>query len=206
MESFEVSDESLDKEEVPSALELVNQKLEKAIEQLRLANEGLKTASYGVAVLNNQLEWMHEELESLSRQVVHLRAGYTQALDHMPFPAVLTDREGKVEAWNTAAQQIFHLAVDASVGIDLSEFPVQPSLGQVLSRKLRAVVEGGTTPLRNQLVHVKRTVHRMDVHFTSLSRRSTHGVLVMFVSSPARDGVVPLWERSGKELVNSAAS
>ena len=182
----------------PAALELVNERLEKAIEQLRLANEALQVTSHELGTLNNQLEMMNEEMERLSQEVVRLRDGYAHALDHVPYPVVLADKEGKIEAWNTAAQKLFHLALDASVGIDLSEFPVQPSLGQALRRKHRAVVEGGTTlMLSNQLVHVKRAIHRMDVHFTSLSReRSSHGVLVTFVSSPARDEVVSVWERN----------
>lgn len=70
------------------------------------------------------------------------------------------------------------------------------------------MVEGGaTSTLSNQLVHVKRAIHRMDVHFTSLGReRSSHGVLVMFVSSPAREEVVSVWERKDNNLVDSAAS
>jgi two-component system CheB/CheR fusion protein len=207
MQSLSMDDDSLDDEHAPSALELVNERLEDAIDQLRLANEALHRTSNELGALNNQLEIMNEEVDSLSREIERLRDGYTHALDHMPFPAVLTDKEGKIEAWNTAAQQLFHLAFDVSVGIDLSEFPVQPSLGQALSRKHRAVMEGGTTPLRNQLLYVKRAIHRMDVHFTSLSReRSSQGVLVMFVSSPARDGVVSLWEQNGNEMVDSAAS
>jgi hypothetical protein len=51
--------------------------------------------------------------------------------------------------------------------------------------------------LRNQLVHVKRAVHRLDVHFTSISRhRCNADVLVAFMSSPAWDGVVTLCERN----------
>ena len=84
-------------------------------------------------------------MERLSQEVVRLRDGYAHALNHVPYPAVLADKEGKIEAWNTAAQKLFHLALDAWVGIDLSEFPVQPSLGRALRRKHRAVVEGTTT-------------------------------------------------------------
>ena len=158
--------------------------------------------------MNNQLEMMNDEMERLNQEVVRLRDGYAHAFNHVPYPVVLADKEGKIEAWNTAAQKLFHLALDAWVGIDLSEFPVQPSLGRALRRKHRAVVEGGATSmLSNQLVHVKRAIHRMDVHFTSLSQeRSSHGVLVMFVSSPAREEVVSVWERNDNNLVDSAAS
>ncbi len=190
-------DDNLDRKQAPPALELVNEKLERAIEQLRLTHLTLQVTSQELCALNHQLEMMNEEVESLNQEVVRLRDGYTRALDHLPHPAVLADEQGKIEAWNTAAQKLFHLALDASVGLDLSEFPVQPSLGQALSRKHRAVVERGTTlMLRNQLVHVKRAIHRMDVHFTSLSReQSSHGVLVTFVISPARDGVATAWEQ-----------
>jgi PAS domain-containing protein len=190
-------------DDTPTSLESINERLEKAIEQLRLANEALQVTGHELATLNNQLEMMNEEMERLNQEVVGLRDGYAHALNHMPYPVVLADEEGKIEAWNTAAQQLFHLAFDG-VGIDLSEFPVQPSLGRALRRKHRAVVEGGTTlMLSNQRVHVKRAIHYMDVHFTSLSReRSSHGVLVTFVSSPARD----VWEQNDNNIVDSAAS
>jgi nitrogen fixation/metabolism regulation signal transduction histidine kinase len=205
MEPLPTDDDGLVEERAPAALELVNERLEKAIEQLRLANKALEVTGHELGTLNNQLEMMHEEMEKLSQEVVRLRDGYAHALDHLPYPVVLADKEGKIEAWNTSAQKLFHLSLDAWVGIDLSEFPVQPSLGRALRRKHRAVVEGGSASmLSNQLVHVKRAIHRMDVHFTSLSReRSSHGVLVMFLTSPARDEVVSAWERN---KVDSAAS
>ncbi len=205
MQSLPTDDDGLGKERAPAPLELVNEQLEEAIEQLRLANQALQATGHELGTLNHQLEMMHEEMERLSQEVVRLRDGYAHALNHVPYPAVLADKEGKIEAWNTAAQKLFHLALDAWVGIDLSEFPVQPSLGRALRRKHRAVVEGTTTlTLSNQLVQVKRTILRMDVHFTSLSReRASHGVLLTFMTSPARDKVVSVWERN---KVDSAAS
>jgi nitrogen fixation/metabolism regulation signal transduction histidine kinase len=205
MQSLPTDDDGLGKEGAPATLELVNERLEEAIEQLRLANEALEVTGHEIGTLNNQLEMMYDEMEKLSQKVVRLRGGYAHALNHLPYPVVLADKEGKIEAWNTAAQKLFHLALDAWVGIDLSEFPVQPSLGRALRRKHRAVVEGGAASmLSNQLVHVKRAIHRMDVHFTSLSReRSSHGVLVTFVTSPARDEEVSVWEPNE---VDSAAS
>jgi PAS domain-containing protein len=149
---------------------------------------------------------MNQEVEMLSHEVVRLRDGYRHILDHVPYPAVLADKDGKIEVWNAAARQLFNLAPYASVGIDLSEIPVQPSLRQALRGKHRAVVERGTPfVLRNQLVHVKRAIHRMDVHFTSISRdRCSADVLVAFMSSPAWDGVVTPDEQN--KLVDSAAS
>jgi nitrogen fixation/metabolism regulation signal transduction histidine kinase len=206
MQSLPMKSASLDKQDVPRSLELVNERLEMAIEQLRLANEALQITGHELGTLNDQMEVMNDEMEKLRQEVTRLRDGYAHAFEHVPYPVVLADKEGKIEAWNTAAQQLFHLAIGAWVGIDLSEFPVQPSLGRALRRKHRAVMEGGTTlMLSNQLVQVKRAIHRMDVHFTSLSREhSRHGVLVKFVSLAARDEVVSLWERSN--MVDSAAS
>jgi nitrogen fixation/metabolism regulation signal transduction histidine kinase len=205
MQPLPTDDDGLAGERAPAALELVNERLEKAIEQLSLANKALEVTGHQLGTLNNQLEMMQEEMEKLSQELVRLREGYTHTLSHLPYPVVLTDEEGKIEAWNTAAQKLFHLALDAWVGIDLSEFPVQPSLGRALRRKHRAVVEGGAASmLSNQLVHVKRAIHRMDVHFTSLSReRSSHGVLVTFVTSPTRDEAVTVWEPNE---MDSAAS
>jgi PAS domain-containing protein len=208
MQSLLMDDDSLDKERPLPGLDGVNERLERAIEQLRQANEALQVAGDALGALNYQLEMMNEEMESLSHEVVRLRDGYARTLDHMPYPVLLVDKEGRIELWNTAAQKLFHLAFDVSLGIDLSEFPVQPSLGRTLSRKHRAVLEGGVTPmLRNQLVQVQRAIHRMDVHFTSLSReRSSYGVLVMFVSSQARDGVITLWDQHDNNRVDGAAS
>jgi PAS domain-containing protein len=195
-------------EQLPVALELVNERLEEAIEQLRLANEALQVTGHELATLHDQLEMMNEEMEKLNHEVAWLRAGYARTLNHIPYPVVLADEEGRIETWNTAAQQLFHPSLDGVVGIDLSEFPVQPSLGRALRRKHRAVMEGGTAlRLSNQLVHVKRAIHRMDLHFTSLSRGpSSHGVLIAFVSSSAREEVAPALKLSGNSMADCAAS
>jgi PAS domain-containing protein len=207
MQSLPTVDDT-DKEPAPSALESVNEQLEKAIEQLRQANEALQLTADALGTLNSQLETMHEEVEDLSQEVVRLRESYVEAFDHVPCPVLLVDKAGRIEAWNTAAQQLFHLPVDISAGIDLSEFPVPPGLGRKLSRKHRAVLEGGTSEmLRNQLVQGKRAIHIMDVHFASLSRdRLSQAVVMTFVSSPAREEVVTLWERSGTRILDGAAS
>ncbi len=159
MQSLPTDADSLDRKHAPAALELVNERLEKVIEQLRLANEALQVAGHALGTLNNQLEMMHEEMERLSQEVVRLREGYAHAFDHVPYPVVMTDQEGKIEAWNTAAQKLFHLALDTWVGIDLSEFPVQPSLGRALRRKHRAVVEGGATPNAEQPIGAREARH-----------------------------------------------
>jgi nitrogen fixation/metabolism regulation signal transduction histidine kinase len=193
-------------EEEP-ALESVNYRLEKAINQLQLANEALRATRTAFWSLNNQLEMMNQEVEMLGQEVSRLREGYAHTLDYLPCPVVLVDKEGKVEVWNAAAQRLFHFATDAWVGADLSEMPVQPSLGQALRKKHRVVVERGIPlMMSNQLVHVKRAVHRMDVHFTSLNRdRSKASVLIMFMGAEARDGVVSLNEQK-INLVDGAAS
>jgi nitrogen fixation/metabolism regulation signal transduction histidine kinase len=207
MQSWSTHEDS-GEEQLPEALELVNERLEEAIEQLRLASEALQVTGHELATLNNQLEMMNEEMERLSQEVVRLRSGYVHTLNHVPYPVVLADEEGKIETWNIAARQLFHPALDGVVGIDLSEFPVQPSLGRALRRKHRAVMEGGTAlMLSNQLVHVKRAIHRMDVHFTLLSRGPlSHGVLIAFVSSSAREKVAAALELSGNSMADSAAS
>jgi nitrogen fixation/metabolism regulation signal transduction histidine kinase len=182
------------------ALQSVNERLEKAIHQLHVASEALQATRHDFRSLNDQMEMMSQEIEILGQEVSRLREGYAHTLDHVPHPVVMVDKDGKVEVWNAAAQRLFHFATDYWVGADLSEIPVQPSLGQALRRKHRAVVERGTPlMISNQLVHVKRAVHRMDVHFTSLSRdRSSSSVLIMLLGAGARDGVV--------SLVDSAAS
>ncbi len=43
MQSLPTDDDGLGRERAPAALELVNERLEKAIEQLRLANQGTRS-------------------------------------------------------------------------------------------------------------------------------------------------------------------
>jgi PAS domain-containing protein len=94
----------------------------------------------------------------------------------------MVDEDGTIEACNAAAQQLFNLEVLAPTGIDLGEIPVQPALRKTLSRKHRAALEHGhPLMLKDQAIQVGRTVHRMDVQFTSPG-------LVIFMSSPAREG------------------
>jgi transcriptional regulator with PAS, ATPase and Fis domain len=159
------------------ALELVNEQLEKAIEQMRLANEALLATQQELHSLTRLVDSMHREVEVLSHELVRLRDGYVHTLDHLPYPALLTDRVGKVELCNRAAQRMFNIANDAYAGIDLCDIPVQPSLRQILSRKHRGVLKRGSAlVLRNQVVQVKAALYRMDVHFASLSA----GILVVF--------------------------
>jgi transcriptional regulator with PAS, ATPase and Fis domain len=180
------------------ALELVNEQLEKAIEQMRIANEALLATQQELHSLTTMLDTMQREVEVLSYEVVRLRDGYVHTLDHLPYPALLTDRFEKVELWNRAAQRMFNIANDAYAGIDLCDIPVQPSLRQILSRKHRAVVESGSVlVLRNQVVQVTAALYRMDVHFASLSA----GILVVF-----RDTIAGLQERQKMNLVGSFAS
>jgi transcriptional regulator with PAS, ATPase and Fis domain len=181
-----------------AALELVNEQLEKAIEQMRVTNEALVATQRELYSLTSLLDAMHQEVESLSHELVRLRDGYVHTLDHVPYPALLTDRAGKVEFWNKAAQRMFNIANDAYAGIDLCEISVQPSLRQILSRKHRTVVEHGSAlVLRNQVVQVMAALYRMDVHFASLNA----GILVVF-----RDTIAGLQERQKMKLVGSFAS
>jgi transcriptional regulator with PAS, ATPase and Fis domain len=180
------------------ALELVNEQLEKAIEQMRVANEALLATQQELQSLTSLLDTMHQQVESLSHELVRLRDGYVHTLDHVPYPALLTDRAGKVELWNGAAQRVFNIENDAYAGIDLCDIPVQPSLRQIMSRKHRAVVERGSAlVLRNQVVQVTAALYRMDVHFTSLSA----GILVVF-----RDTIAGLQDQRKMKQVGTFAS
>jgi PAS domain-containing protein len=164
----------------------LNDRLQKAIGQLQLANESLKATRQELCSLDQQLEIMSQKVEILSREVFRLKDGYSHALDHVPYAALMADDDGKIEAWNAAAQQLFHLTSPTSAGIELSEIPVQSSLRKTLSRKHRAAVEHGyPLILKDQAIHVGRTNHRMDVQFTSQG-------LLIFMSSPSRDGAVGL--------------
>jgi hypothetical protein len=84
MQSLPTDDDGLGKEHAPATLELVNERLEEAIEQVRLANEALEVTRHEFGTLNSQLELMHEEMDRLSQEVVRLRDGYAHALNHLP--------------------------------------------------------------------------------------------------------------------------
>jgi transcriptional regulator with PAS, ATPase and Fis domain len=181
-----------------NALESVNKELENAIEQMRLANQALLATQQELHSLTNLVESMQQEIELLNHEVVRLRSGYADTLDHVPYPVLLADKEGRVAIWNHAAQQMFNLEGDDAVGKYLCEMPVQPSLRQILTRKHQAVVErGNPLMLKNQPVQVKPALYRMDVHFASVS----DGVLVVF-----RDGPAALGEQHKINLVGSFAS
>jgi PAS domain-containing protein len=165
---------------------LLTDELQKAIGQLQAANESLRAAREELHLLDEELDIMNQEAEVLSREIVRLRESHAHTLNHVPYPALMADEDGAIEAWNSAAQQLFDLAAVASTGIDLSEIPVQPALRKTISRKHRAAVEHGhPLTLKDQVIRVARTTHRMDVQFTSQG-------LVIFMSSPARDGAVGL--------------
>ncbi len=164
----------------------LNRRLQKATGQLQLANESLRVTRRDLCLLDEQLDILNQEAEVLSREIVRLRDSYSHTLNHVPYPALMADEDGTIEAWNSAAQELLNLAAVASAAIDLSEIPVQPALRKTISRKHRAAVEHGhPLTLKDQAIQVGRTTHRMDVQFTS------HG-LVIFMSSPARDGTVDL--------------
>jgi hypothetical protein len=73
MQPLPTDDDGRAGERAPAALELVNERLEKAIEQLRLANKALEVTGHELGALNNQLEMMHDEMDKLSQEVVRLR-------------------------------------------------------------------------------------------------------------------------------------
>ena len=73
MQPLLTDDDGLDGLRASAALELVNERLEEAIEQLRLANQALQVTGHELGTLNNQLEMMHEEMERLSQEVIRLR-------------------------------------------------------------------------------------------------------------------------------------
>jgi PAS domain-containing protein len=105
----------------------INQpKIGKAIEQLRLANGALHSTNQELWSLNTQLEMLNQEVEMLTEEVVRLRAGHMRTLDHVPYPVVLPDKDGKIEVWNAAAQQLFNLAPDASVDSRLDMVRLEP--------------------------------------------------------------------------------
>jgi PAS domain-containing protein len=165
---------------------LLNTRLQKAIGQLQLANETLKATRQEMSSLDQQLDMMSQEIEILHREVARLRDGYSQTLDHVPYPTLMADEDGTIEAWNAAAQRLFNLVPTKAAGIDLSEIPVQDSLKKTICRKHRAAVERGhPLVVKDLVVHVGRTTHHMDVQFTSQG-------LVIFVSVPAREGAVTL--------------
>jgi len=165
---------------------LLNDKLAKAMEQLQLANEVLRAARHEIGSLDQQLDIMCQEVEVLSREVARLKDGYSHTLNHVPYPAVMADEDGVIEAWNAAAQRLFKLAAPPPTSMDLSDIPVQPSLRKTLSRKHRAAVEHGhSLMLKGQVIHVGRTTRHMDVQFTAQG-------LVIFMSSLAREGTIGL--------------
>jgi PAS domain-containing protein len=167
-------------------LRFLNTRLAKAIGQLQLANQTLKATRHEMHSLDEQLDIMSQEIEILHREVLRLRDGYSQTLDHVPYPAFMADADGRIEACNAAAQRLFNLAPRRAANIDLSEIPVQPSLKKTICRKHRAAVERGhPLVVKDLVVQVGRATHRMDVQFTSQG-------LVIFMRSPAREGAVGL--------------
>ena len=57
----------------PSAIELANEKLEKAIEHPGHGNQALQATGEALGALTHQMKRMSGEVESLSREVVRLR-------------------------------------------------------------------------------------------------------------------------------------
>jgi PAS domain-containing protein len=167
-------------------LRFLNTRLAKAIGQLQLANQTLKTTRQEMCSLDQQIDMMAQEIEILHREVLRLREGYSQTLDHVPYPAFMADEDGRIEAWNAAAQRLFNLVPSRAANIDLSEIPVQPSLKKTICRKHRAAVEHGhPLVVKGQVVQVGRATHHMDLRFTSQG-------LVIFMRSPAGEGAVGL--------------
>ena len=169
-------------------LQSTNEELETTNEELQSTNEELETTNEELQSLNEELENMNEELEFRSRELNALNSRYAETLERMPWAVTVLDSEGRVQFWNSAAEELFDMQAGSVVGLDLAQLPIEPSLRQALVQRRTAATESNTaTHLRNQRLKWKHSNLIFDIHLTPLARDGGKpSLLLMF--APQQSG------------------
>jgi two-component system CheB/CheR fusion protein len=123
-EEFEAALEEL--QSTGEELETTNEELQSTIEELETTNEELQATSEELETMNEELQSTNEELQTLNDELrrrgddLQSANGFLETiLATLRTPVIVIDRELRVKAWNSCAQEMWGLRSDEVVGKSL---------------------------------------------------------------------------------------
>jgi two-component system, chemotaxis family, CheB/CheR fusion protein len=166
-------------------LQSTNEQLETTNEELQSTNEELETTNEQLQSLNEELENMNEELEYRTRELDSLNSRYADTLEQMPWPIINTDKNGRVQFWNSAAERLFNLPMRSVVGLELGQLPIPQTLRKALGSKFKTAVNDlKQVSVPGNGLRSKELGGKIEITITPLARDgSAGGALIMFAAN-----------------------
>ena len=128
-------------------LETTNEELQSTVEELETTNEELQSTNEELETMNEELQSMNDELHVSNEvlrerqdEVDHLNRFMSAVLGSMSAGVVVVDRELRITAWNSKAEDLWGVRADEAVGEHLLNLdiglPVQ-ELRPMIKRQIR---------------------------------------------------------------------
>ena len=108
---------------------------------MQSTNEELETTNEELKSLNEELEDINEELAKRSKQLDDANARYSEMVERMPWPMVLTTSDGSIGIYNSAAQRLFGFATPSNDGMKLREVPMSSDNHEKLAGHLASACD-----------------------------------------------------------------
>ena len=187
VEKLEVTGEELQSaneelETTNEELQSTNEELETTNEELQSTNEELETTNEELQSLNEELENMNDELGLRSRELDALNIRYLDTLERMPWAVMVIATEGKIQFWNTAAQQLFSISSKSVVGVELALVPLEANLRKTLVRAFDKVASTQKpVVIRGPEFQGRNFSGSFEIHLEPLSHEASQSsILIMF--------------------------
>ena len=154
-------------------LETTNEELQSTVEELETTNEELQSTNEELETMNEELQSMNDELHSTNEQlrerqieVDELNIFMESVLAGLRAGVAVVDRELRVLAWNTRAEDLWGVRADEAVGQHLLNLDIGLPLDQLLPLLKRQVVATDGTHELLKLEAVNRRGRSVAVHVT----------------------------------------
>lgn len=174
-------------------LETTNEELQSTVEELETTNEELQSTNEELETMNEELQSMNDELHFSNDQlrdrqaeVDDLNMFMEAVLAGLRAGVAVVDRELKVMAWNTRAEDLWGVRTDEAIGHHLLNLDIGLPLEQLLPLLRRQVNGENSDHETLRLSAVNRRGRAVDVNVTvsplhNSSSESSGAILVMDV-------------------------
>jgi len=155
LEELQTSNEEL--QSANEEMETTNEELQSANEELQTTNEELQSTNEELETTNEELQSTNAELDATNRELAQ-RTEEMNAVGHvqrtiirtLSAAVVVLDEEGRVQAWNLAAERLLGISEDEALGQLLWTLHI-PALPRPAVQKMRKALTQGA-PLRAEQV------------------------------------------------------
>jgi two-component system, chemotaxis family, CheB/CheR fusion protein len=154
-------------------LETTNEELQSTVEELETTNEELQSTNEELETMNEELQSMNDELHFSNDQlrdrqaeVDDLNMFMESVLAGLRAGVAVVDRELKVLAWNTRAEDLWGVRTDEAIGQHLLNLDIGLPLEQLLPSLRRQVNAEDSDHETLQLAAVNRRGRTVEVNVT----------------------------------------